>query len=444
MDQQQICLAFIIFIGVAFCYEPFKIPELDIEAFEPRGLRISIPAKEGIEVFAFHGKINEEITQIEQGDLEQYVNKPSSNRFVYIDPDIRLKKGDTIYYWIYVQHNQLGFREYDQKYTIQKLSPIQDLQKGASGAKCDTISVTKSDSSEKFCPGDIIIDYRFSAEPIDPKIWSTEHYISLDPDWAFHVYKKDMVKITNSVLNIQPKIVIENAQKKIDLRTECTQKGFCLRDPIATWNPPAVSGRIHSVTKYAFINVTVRAKLPVGDYIYPEIYLEDPDEHKRRILVAYARGNKNYVQKTTKKDEGGSLLYGGPYKNVVEPARTKNLATYRYNEHIGNQWHTFNMIWKQNAIDLFIDGEKYGQIKEQALKETGFNEGKLVRMVFGVGVGGPYEFPDGYTSSGKPKPFGSTERDAVKNFVNNIDEVVKTWSDDKSKLEVEYVTITAI
>lgn len=36
------------------------------------------------------------------------------------------------------------------------------------------------------------------------------------------------------------------------------------------WNQPAVTGKLTSKKTFsAFVNITIRAKLPKGDYVYP-------------------------------------------------------------------------------------------------------------------------------------------------------------------------------
>lgn len=75
-------------------------------------------AEKGVELFGFHGKINKPILQIEPGEISQDVTVPTDGRLVYVDLNIRLKVNDVIYYWVFVQHDQLGFRRDEQTWTV--------------------------------------------------------------------------------------------------------------------------------------------------------------------------------------------------------------------------------------------------------------------------------------------------------------------------------------
>lgn len=71
-----------------------------------------------MELFAFHGKINKTIIQFEPGDFSQDVLKPVNGRFTYTDPNIKLEENDVINYWLFVQHDHLGFRSNEKSWTV--------------------------------------------------------------------------------------------------------------------------------------------------------------------------------------------------------------------------------------------------------------------------------------------------------------------------------------
>ncbi|XP_046993386.1 splicing factor 3B subunit 2-like [Schistocerca americana] len=99
----------------------YTVPPPLIEALSPRGLRISIPDELGIELFAVHANINKPMGLLEAGQISVDITKPKAGRWVYEDRRVRLKPGDVINYWLYVQADGLGYRRDDQNFTVKEL-----------------------------------------------------------------------------------------------------------------------------------------------------------------------------------------------------------------------------------------------------------------------------------------------------------------------------------
>lgn len=64
------------------------------------------------------------------------------------------------------------------------------------------------------------------------------------------------------------------------------------------------------------------------------------------------------------------------------------------------------------------------------------------RLVLGIGIAGPRFFPEGYTSSGRSKPYKNLGRDAIKNFAVNREKFINTWSEE-TQLQIEVVSVEA-
>ncbi|XP_069688053.1 gram-negative bacteria-binding protein 1-like isoform X2 [Periplaneta americana] len=96
----------------------YTVPDATLEALHPKGLRVSIPDSPGVELFAFHGKVNEEMQSLEAGTMSQDVLRPKNGRWVFEDHRVRLKKGDIVYYWLYVKVDGLGYRKDDQIWIV--------------------------------------------------------------------------------------------------------------------------------------------------------------------------------------------------------------------------------------------------------------------------------------------------------------------------------------
>lgn len=61
----------------------------------------------------FHANINREIDTIDPGEIAGDIavdSTKSSNDITYSNPNVKLKVGDTVYYWIYIQDSALEYR----------------------------------------------------------------------------------------------------------------------------------------------------------------------------------------------------------------------------------------------------------------------------------------------------------------------------------------------
>lgn len=109
-------LASLVIVHGQFAYQ---VPVPVIEALSPRGIRVSIPDEEGIELLAFHGNINKPLIDIEAGELSRDVIQKTGDRWVYLDYRPKLKVGDVIRYWLFVIKNRLGYRYDHGKFIVQ-------------------------------------------------------------------------------------------------------------------------------------------------------------------------------------------------------------------------------------------------------------------------------------------------------------------------------------
>lgn len=113
-------LSFFLLISTStlFC-DGYELPEPTIEVLKPKGFRVSIPDEEGIQLFAFHGNVNKEMDGLEAGDMSKDVLKKRNGRWVFEERKLKLKKGDTVYYWLFVIKDGLGYRLDDRAYVFE-------------------------------------------------------------------------------------------------------------------------------------------------------------------------------------------------------------------------------------------------------------------------------------------------------------------------------------
>lgn len=108
----------------ALCWgqvDPYMIPTPTVEAFRPRGLRVSIPDHPGLRLFAFHGVVNRELNGLEAGDMSKDVLKKTNGRWVFEDNRIKLHYGDELNFWLFVIKDHLGYRLDNQNVVIDRM-----------------------------------------------------------------------------------------------------------------------------------------------------------------------------------------------------------------------------------------------------------------------------------------------------------------------------------
>lgn len=95
----------------------YEVPKPVIEVLKPKGFRVSIPDEEGITLFAFHGNVNREMDGLEAGDMSKDILKKRKGKWTFFEKKLKLKKGDTVYFWLYVIKDGLGYRLDDASFT---------------------------------------------------------------------------------------------------------------------------------------------------------------------------------------------------------------------------------------------------------------------------------------------------------------------------------------
>ncbi|CAH2003578.1 unnamed protein product [Acanthoscelides obtectus] len=363
-------ILFVTFKFLCLC-QGFKIPSIKLEAFKPSGFRASLRAESGIERFAFHGNKNKEISMNEPGEFSAEVRYTGGEWVVYDDSDVSLSVGDVVHYWVFVQHERMGYRKDAQNWTVDEL-------KDKNG--CDR-AITILESRKDVCVGDSIIDEEFQ-DLTDNDKWQIDHYIPVEPDYEFVVYKRDpdVVYTKNGTLVIKPKIV-ESMNREIDLRNGCTkssvkaQESMCYQAKETRRDIKIVSGRITSKVAFSYGEVVIKAKLPFGDWIYPEIFLEEADDTKsfnKRIIIAYSRGNLHFSG-SDGVNIGCFLLFGGPVASAYEPEKSRMLSSYHSNDKpFSDKFREYRLTWNPDRIELFVDDTKYGSIESTAIRNEEF------------------------------------------------------------------------
>ncbi|XP_065362264.1 gram-negative bacteria-binding protein 3-like [Calliphora vicina] len=442
----------LIFFNVIPCYWTYEVPTAKIEVFYPKGFEVSIPHEEGITLFAFHGKLNEEMDGLEAGTWSRDILKPKDGRWIFRDRLTKLKLGDTLYYWTYVIYNGLGYREDDGVFVVRQYNEtgivVTDTPPVTSPNPQCLATVTRVNGASVRCSGEIIFEEQFEGHSLDSSKWSMERRIPQEPDYEFNMYLNDVadvLKVENGKLTIIPKPTIHHYhgdvfKKTFSLGLSCTGKvdtDECVFHP-RTQNKlnPLITAQIKTKDKFSFKygRVEIKAKMPAAMWVYPQLWLE-PSKlvyggnlyHSGQMRVAHTIVNGDEL-----------FLQGGLILNSNEPWRSAKMCQYNLtNLNLTNEYHLYELTWKPDLIAVAVDGQEYCRLEitneVQAFRNLEIsgqclpnqellNEGSKwapfdqeFYLTLGYGIGGNNDFKED-TEWHEPKPWPNTDRRSKNTF----------------------------
>lgn len=164
----------------------------------------------GMELFTFHGRVNRAMKLNEPGELHGDVTSAGPDgRWTYLAVNRQLVIGDVIHYWIYVQHNGLGYRLENQEFTVREFNKafqtniIYKEETIPPPPKCE-LSETRV-NGEFVCRGSVVFEDNF--ETVDFSKWEPITKFSSDSEDAeFNSYqnRSENYYVRNSMLVIAP------------------------------------------------------------------------------------------------------------------------------------------------------------------------------------------------------------------------------------------------
>uniref|UniRef100_A0A023F500 Putative beta-1 n=1 Tax=Triatoma infestans TaxID=30076 RepID=A0A023F500_TRIIF len=339
------------------------------------------------------------------------------------------------------------------------------------GKNC--IQSTTVVNGKTVCRGEMVFKDDF-VNAISNDKWTYEVKMPWIPDYEFIIFQKKEQNafIKNGKLYLKPTLLEDEFVRRGRLELHrCTGMPYseeCVRQA-ATFSilPPIEAARINtkdSITfKYGIIQV--RAKLPLGDWIIPEIWLEPkrklygPSYASGRIRIAMARGNKNLL--AGDQDIGNRQLESGVLMGVGENIRGRTIIRDKidgWHKH----FHNYTLIWTPDNLQFLVDGQH-----EESIMNPGTTLAELVEfdentaitwksgtriapfdqefyLSLGISVGGMRDFPDESTSAGHEKPWRNLAVKALLNFWQDRHHWRNTWDDERSALQIEHVRIKAL
>nr|XP_049706877.1 beta-1,3-glucan-binding protein-like [Helicoverpa armigera] len=467
-----------LFLSIQISCAQYEIPDVTIRALKPRGFSASIPDAPNVSLFVFQGNVNRPISNNDVGTISGEVLRAKDGRWTVEDPNLELKIGDIINYYVVVSANRAGYIKDNLSFTVRALEDRLATD-GPIPTECKpTLTQVRGGSA---CAGQTIFEENF--DNFRDNVWQIEQYIPVyTPNFPFVSYQRLVSDLTVSVSDGKLRIAPKLQQKlpgftddsiysgTLNLFSGCTSSAeACMKQ---AWGadilPPIVSGKI-TTKGFAFTygTVTVRAKLPQGDWIYPEILLE-PLLQKYGTLhyssgvlkIASARGNRELKSGTT--DYSNRVLFGGPVMDLQCHDTLLNSKTSS-DGLWGDDYHEYSLRWAPDRITLSVDGIEWARVEPTAsglqgrfpdtctqLPRTLLEQGSRVApfdnhfyITLGVGAGSITEFPDGVkTANERPKPWSNPSRKALLNFWQDMDSWQTTWN--QPQLLVDYVKVVAL
>ncbi|EDV98028.1 GH14367 [Drosophila grimshawi] len=300
------------------------------------------------------------------------------------------------------------------------------------------------------CQGELLFEDNFSEAQLNRSVWThdirqrmynvEEELVAFD-DSPRNSYVKD------GYLYIVPTVASEVNQGVYQLGDRCTAvespqlECNIARGSYYKINPPVYSAQLHTRKTFSFKygKIVVRAKLPIGDWLFPYVMLQPVSTHVeshyvKQLRIAFARGN-SHLRSTQQEDISGSRLYGGMV--VWNHGRAVQFLKNRLNKnHYGNDFHNYTMIWQQDKLILMVDEKIYGELYDGL---PFFNEKCFI--IFGVTVGGFLNFDDEIVSN-DVKPYKNSEPRAALSFWLQRDTWAPTW-EKSSAMIIDYVRVYA-
>ncbi|XP_038206219.1 uncharacterized protein LOC119828190 [Zerene cesonia] len=467
----------ILFLVLAGASAQFSIPDVTIQAFKPKGIRVSIPDVSSISLFVFHGNINKGINNTDVGQISGEITAPTSGIWVYENLDIVLKLNDVIHYYVYVVINRKGYVKDNLVFVVKELvDRLAPWSPSKPPSQCRSTLTQVRDG--KACAGQVILEDNF--DTLNEDLWYIEQYIPEQPDYPFVSYqrppKSQTVQVKNGNLEIAPQLLqnlpgfTNNSiySGTLDLTRSCTRRTMYSGCSKSAWGPnilpPVVTGRLTSKLSFKYGLVEIRAKLPRGDWLYPDILLE-PLLNKYgfmkyasgMIRIAGARGNSELM--FANENIGNQLLYGGPVMDYK--CRQYFIRTKYSGIPWSNDFHLYAVLWEPSRITLTVDGEEWARVEPASnglkgllpwdcpLPRDLLNGGTSMApfddyfyATLGLSAGGISEFPDGvYTSGFHAKPWRNGGLKAMLKFWQDMDAWWPTWTEP---LVIDYIRIKAL
>lgn len=147
------------------------------------------------------------------------------------------------------------------------------------------------------------------------------------------------------------------------------------------------SARIRTIDKgdWAYGRIEVRAKLPLGQGIWPAIWMLPTDE----IFGGWPKSGEIDIMEMVGHEPAtihGTVHYGPDWPNNEFTG-----ASYSLDEgFFADDFHIFSIEWEQNQINWFVDGDQFFSVTPSNLQPHAYPFNARFHLILNVAVGGDW------------------------------------------------------
>ncbi|XP_034482811.1 gram-negative bacteria-binding protein 2-like [Drosophila innubila] len=339
--------------------------------------------------------------------------------------------------------------------TCNPITPIRSTLGKNRDGKC--VMAEGSPKENGLCTGDLIFEENFKDN--DKYFTNWEHEVfsrANSKHFEFAVFLKNDI---NSVIKDGQLHITATKQdsKHFFHLKDCTSTSMKNKYPCGPYTiafnraiPPVKSAIIRTKQgislKYG--RYEIRAKMPIGDWLFPYIMLQATDDEfhsdpSRHIRIASVRGNRN-LKDTSLSHMGGNILTGSAFVKKRSTAflheDKKTVSHKTPGRHFGEDFHNYTMIFHSNRIIFKVDGTTYGTITNKEVLDQ-LNIPHSYYLALGLTAGGTHNFPYIHPSYNIKDEFRFTDPNASFTFEEEFENFNGTWT--HPKLVIDNVRVYA-
>ncbi|XP_048253252.1 beta-1,3-glucan-binding protein-like isoform X2 [Haliotis rufescens] len=443
------------------------------------GIEIRVKDFSGLQEVGVHYDVNKPLAGAAGADSNYEITHKTGSYWVHKNPNVHVKVGDTVNYWLYFKVNGQGRTKTDLHATVGS-----SCSGGSSGTHTGTGTGTHTGTGTGTHTGTstgtnlgnmkFIFSDDFSSGTIDSSKWKQEVSAFGGGNWEFQVYTpdKENTYIRNGVLYMKPTLTADkfgndflyhgvlDVQKQWGTCTDSRWYG-CKRDAKDALIPPILSSKLISLVDFKYGRVEIVAKMPEGDWIWPAIWLMPKSfvyggwPASGEIDMVEARCNLHYgnigVQRVM------STLHWGPNPGSDSWPKTTQ-GKYASGGTWADDFHTYTLDWDASGIVISVDGDA---ILNRTTPSNGYGGFSGINPWAGHGKDAPFDqefhfqmnvavggtlgfFPDNVQNSPYPKPWCNTcptAGQSNKAFWEAKDQWYPTWKGEKAAMAVKSVKI---
>eukprot|EP01098_Paradermamoeba_levis_P008399 TRINITY_DN3483_c0_g1_i2.p1 TRINITY_DN3483_c0_g1~~TRINITY_DN3483_c0_g1_i2.p1 ORF type:complete len:390 (+),score=103.59 TRINITY_DN3483_c0_g1_i2:83-1252(+) len=320
-------------------------------------------------------------------------------------------------------------------------------------------------------------------DSFDLSVWKHDITLAGGGNWEFQYYSNNRSNsyVRNSTLFMKPTLTSDKIGDAnvlngytmdmwgLDPPSQCTGNAFygCFRQSNgANIINPIQSALVRTIDSFSGTNfrVEIRAKLPVGDWIWPAIWLLPKHNFygdwpaSGEIDIMESRGNSP-AYSPGGYDQFGSTLHWGPYWAENRYLQTHEVYKSPDPNSLVSQFHVYGLTWSSKGITIYID-DPSNVVLSVPFNESFWQKGNFPSvydnpwagrpnaapfdqefyLLLNVAVGGTNTyFPDGFG-----KPWSNDSPHASLDFNNAKGQWWPTWKGEDSALQIDYVRVTAL